>query len=171
MSNGVPISECQRDPGNLVIDTNLRRRLERLADGLIPEADGMPAPSSVGIAAGQLDSVLASRPDLAAGIRRALEAAGDVRDPISWLEGLRAEDPAAHDDLVIAVVAGYYMHPDVKRLLGYPGQVPQQVSVDGFPVYLREGLLERVYERGPDLPPDAAARPFGVTVLGGDAGS
>ena len=136
-------------PGYVVIDANLRHRLERLADGLIPEADGMPAPSSVGIAAGQLDSVLASRPDLAEGVRRALESACDVQDPIGWLEGLRAEDPAAHNDLVTAVVAGYYMHPDVKRLLGYPGQVPQQVSIDGFPAYLREGLLERVYERGP----------------------
>ncbi len=67
-------------------------------------------------------------------------------------------DPAAHDDLVTAVVAGYYMHPDVKRLLGYPGQVPQQVSIDGFPAYLSEGLLERVYERGPIYRPTPPPR-------------
>ena len=32
---------------------------------------------------------------------------------------------------------------------GYPGQAPQPVSVAGFPDYVNEGLLERVYERGP----------------------
>ncbi len=55
----------------------------------------------------------------------------------------------AHDALVTAVVAGYYLHPDVRRLLGYPGQVAQEVDIDGFPDYVDEGLLERVYERGP----------------------
>jgi hypothetical protein len=136
-------------PTDLGIDVSLRGRLARLADGLIPQTGGMPSPSSVDIGGRQLDVVLASRPDLAAGIRGALEAADEVQDPIGWLEGLRTRDPSAHDALVTAVVAGYYMHPDVKRLLAYPGQVPQVVSIDGFPDYLSEGLLERVYERGP----------------------
>lgn len=131
------------------IDETLRERLARVADGLIPETDGMPAPSSLDIGGRQLDIVLGSRPDLAAGLRRALEAAGDVTDPIGWVEALRSEDTAGYEALVTVVVAGYYMHPDVKRLLGYPGQVPQEVSVDGFPDYVNEGLLERVYERGP----------------------
>ena len=62
---------------------------------------------------------------------------------------VRAEDPSAYDALVTAVVAGYYLHPEVKRLLGYPGQVPEAVRVDTYPDYVDEGLLERVYERGP----------------------
>ena len=130
-------------------DETLRERLARVADGLIPEADGMPAPSSVDIGGRQLDVVIGSRPDLAGDLRGALEAAGDVQDPIGWVEALRNEDAAGYDALVTVVVAGYYMHPDVMRLLGYPGQVPQTVSVDGFPDYANEGLLERVYERGP----------------------
>ena len=137
------------DGTGLGIDESLRERLVKVAGGLIPEADGMPAPSSVEIGGHQLDLVLASRPDLAAGIRLALEAAHDLNDPISWLETLRTEDPSSCDALVTAVVAGYYMQPDVKRLLGYPGQSPQPVSVGSFPDYLNEGLLERVYERGP----------------------
>ena len=127
----------------------LRERLARVADGLIPEADGMPAPSEVDIGGRQLDIVLASRPDLAESLRRALAGAADVDDAIAWVEELRARDPDAYDALVTAVVAGYYMHPRVMRLLGYPGQVPQEVSVDGYPDYVDEGLLERVYERGP----------------------
>jgi hypothetical protein len=131
------------------IDETLRRRLARVADGLIPEADGMPAPSSLDIGGRQLDAVIGSRPDLADDLRRALEAAADVHDPIGWLEALRGEDTPGYESLITVVVAGYYMHPDVKRLLGYPGQVPQQVSVEAFPEYLNAGLLERVYDRGP----------------------
>ena len=72
-----------------------------------------------------------------------------MRSAIAWVDELRARDPVAYDALVTVVVAGYYMHPEVMRLLGYPGQVPQEVSVDGYPAYVEEGLLERVYERGP----------------------
>jgi hypothetical protein len=127
----------------------LRERLARVADGLIPEGDGMPAPSSIDIGGRQLDVVLASRPDLAGEVRRALEAAGEVEDAIAWVEALRSEDPAAYDALVTAIVAGYYLHPEVMRLLRYPGQVAQPVSPDTYPAYVDEGLLERVYERGP----------------------
>lgn len=133
----------------MTLDDHLRTRLALLADGLIPEADGMPAPSSVDVGGRQLDFVLASRPDLADGLRRALEAAGAVPDPIAWLASLHAGDPQAHEALVVGVVAGYYLHPEVQRRLGYPGQVAQEVRVDRFPDYVDEGLLERVYERGP----------------------
>lgn len=70
----------------MTIPAPLRELLAGLADGLIPGADGMPAPGELGIAGAQLDLVLASRPDL---------------------------EPA------------------------------------GLPDYVEEGLLERVYERGP----------------------
>lgn len=131
------------------LDERLRGRLEAVADGLIPATDGMPAPSSVEIGGRQLDLVLASRPDLEEDLCRALETAGDVDDAIAWLAALQVGDPAGHDALVLAVVAGYYLRPEVQRLLGYPGQVAQEVSVAALPDYVHEGLLERVYERGP----------------------
>ena len=131
------------------IDERLRARLAVVADGLIPRGDGMPAASSVDIGGRQLDAVLASRPDLTDAIRRALEAAVDVEDPIGWIEALGADDPSACEALVTAVVGGYYLHPEVKRLLGYPGQVAEPVHVDRLPDYAEEGLLERVYARGP----------------------
>jgi hypothetical protein len=131
------------------IEAALRARLARLADGLIPETDGMPAPSRIDICGRQLDVVLASRPDLRDDLRRALGTGGEFEDAIAWVESLRSRDPAGYDALVTTIVAGYYMHPDVMRLLGYPGQVPQEVSVDPYPAYVDEGLLERAYERGP----------------------
>ena len=128
---------------------HLRVRLARIADGLIPGTEEMPAPGSLDVGGRQLDRVLASRPDLAEALRRALEAAGDAGDPIAWVEGLAAGDPQAHEALVTAVVAGYYLHPDVQQRLGYPGQVGEVARVDDYPDFIHEGQLERVLERGP----------------------
>jgi hypothetical protein len=141
----------------VTLDERLRGRFAAIADVLIPEGDGMPAPSSVELGGRQLDLVLASRPDLELDLRRGLEAAAGVESPIAWLGTLAAEDPPAHDALVLAVCAGYYLHPAVQQLLGYPGQVAEEVSVAALPEYVHEGLLERVYERGPiyrPTPPD-----------------
>ena len=109
----------------------------------------MPAPGSLDIGGRQLDLVLASRPDLADALRRALEAAGDAGDPIAWVESLAVRDPSAHEALVTAIVAGYYLHPAVQRRLGYPGQLGEVVRVDAYPDFIAEGQLERVLERGP----------------------
>jgi hypothetical protein len=134
---------------DLALGELLRARLVRIADGLIPGTETMPAPGSLDIGGRQLDIVLASRPDLADGVRRALEAAGDADDPLAWVERLAEADPPAHDALVTAIVAGYYLHREVQRQLGYPGQVADVVRADSYPEYVHEGLLERVYERGP----------------------
>jgi hypothetical protein len=128
---------------------HLRARLARIADGLIPGTEEMPAPGSLDIGAHQLDVVLASRPDLAGGLRRALEAAGDADDPIAWVERLAISDPLAHEALVTVVVAGYYLHPEVQQRLGYPGQAGEVVRIDSYPDFVYEGQLERVLERGP----------------------
>jgi hypothetical protein len=127
----------------------LRARLAQIADGLIPGTDAMPAPSSLDVGGRQLDFVLASRPDLANDLRRALEAAHDADDPIAWVKRLAGADSSAHEALVTTIVAGYYVHPEVQRRLGYPGQIGEVVRVDSYPDYVHDGLLERVYERGP----------------------
>ena len=101
---------------------HLRARLARIADGLIPGTEDMPAPGSLDIGGRQADLVLASRPDLAEGLRRALEAGDDAGDPIAWVERLASTDPPAHAALVTVVVAGYDLHPEVQQRLGYPGR-------------------------------------------------
>jgi hypothetical protein len=115
-----------------------------------PHADvGFTGDELAMIGGRQLDLVLASRPDLAGALRRALEAAGDAGDPIAWVESLAVRDPSAHEALVTATVAGYYLHPTVQRRLGYPGQLGEVVRVDAYPDFISEGQLERVLERGP----------------------
>lgn len=128
-------------------DQDLRDRLTRIADVLIPATGEMPAPSDIDIGGRQLDVVLASRPDLRADLRRALETPGT--DALAHVRALAAADLPAHDALVTAVIAGYYLHRAVQRRLGYPGQVGEEVRVDTYPDYAHEGQLERVLERGP----------------------
>ncbi len=129
----------------MTFDRQQRDRLAWIADGLIPGTDEMPAPSSIDIGGRQLDVVLGSRPDLAEDLRRALEVP-DSGDAVAWLDLL---DGKARDALVTVVIAGYYLHRDVQRRLGYPGQIGDVVKVDSYPVYAHEGQLERVLDRGP----------------------
>jgi hypothetical protein len=130
------------------VDADLRDRLRRFADELIPAAHGMPAASEVGVADRQLDRVLAARPDLAAPLARAL-AEADPADRDASIDRLRERDREAHDALLLVVAGGYYIDPGVRRLLGYDGQQPIEVRPEIIPNYVEEGLIEPLLERGP----------------------
>lgn len=125
-----------------------RTWLASVADLLIPASEVMPAASSVDIGGVQLDHVLRARPDLQPHLRRGWMACIGLSAEES-VDLLPQLDPAAYDAVRIAVAGGYYMHEQVRALLGYTGQQPRQVRVDQIPEYVEEGLLERVLERGP----------------------
>ena len=131
-----------------VVDGDLRERLRRFADALIPAAHGMPAASDVGVADGQLDKVLRVRPDLAEPLARAL-AMADPADYEASLARLSEGDRPAHDALLLVVVGGYYTDAGVRSRLGYDGQQPVEVRPEIIPNYVEEGLIEPLLERGP----------------------
>ena len=141
-----------------VSDTT-RRALEAIGGHLIPEAHGMPSAATMGVGTTQLDIVLASRPDLAPLLERALAtvALDDIDEFVSSLE---SEDPEAHGAVTLAIVAGYYMHPSVHELIGYAGQVPKDAQRLGEREIYQEGLMDlaaRVIERGPIYRPTPTA--------------
>lgn len=128
-----------------------RRALETVGDYLIPEAHGMPAASAMEVGTHQLDVVLASRPDLAPHLERALSDA-DLADVAGFVAALETGDPEGYGAVTLAVVAGYYMHPEVHALIDYPGQVPRDVQRIGEREIYQEGLMDlaqRVLDRGP----------------------
>ena len=138
------------------VSDNTRRALEVIGDCLIPEAHGMPAASTMDVGTSQLDIVLASRPDLAPTLERALGATtlGNVTldSVVGFVAELEASDPDGYDAVTLTIVAGYYMHPEIHRLIGYPGQVPKDVQRMGEREIYQEGLMElaeKVIERGP----------------------
>ena len=123
-----------------------RATLARLADVLVAEGGGMPAASAVGVAGDLLDRCLAAAPVLAGPLAALLDGACD-EDPDPYLRRLAAARPEAFDVLATAVVGAYYLSPEVRARIGYPGQAPSPLSVAAEPDYLE--MLERVYERHP----------------------
>jgi hypothetical protein len=115
-----------------------RERLAELADQLIPAEDGMPSASEAGAVGEWLDAVLAARPEFAAPL-------AGLSTSVEPIESLPERDPAGWGVLTAAVVAAYYMNPDVCARVGYAGQRAIPFDPDA-PDYV--DLLESVKGRG-----------------------
>jgi hypothetical protein len=130
----------------------------QLADVLIPEAEGMPSATRAQVHTRWVDDALRARPDLLAGLRQSLGLASG--HPAEEAVELINRDHSTVFDALGTVTAGaYFLNPEVKQLIGYPGQLPQPV-VDDVESYL--DLLGNVVERGPiyrEAPAAAAASP------------
>ena len=142
------VRSSQRTAALSEVPDECRAWLGGIADILIPSGGTMPAASQVGVAGRQLDLVLRARPDLQPHLLRAWVTTAGSR-PQEALDAVRDLDTEGYDAVRIVVAGGYYIHPDVRQLLGYTGQQPKVVRVDQIPEYVEEGLLERVMERGP----------------------
>jgi hypothetical protein len=129
------------------LDPQDRQLFARLADILIPEAEGMPAASAVGIERELLDRVLNYRPDLRVTLMELLRDARG-RDPVETLARLAETDPAGFRALGLIAAGGYYISPVVRDLIGYPGQVRAGYDPDAIPDYVANGMLDRVVGRG-----------------------
>jgi hypothetical protein len=125
-----------------------RERLGALADALIPAGAGMPSATEAGAVGEWLDAVLAARPDLAVPLG-GLAAATAGMEAAEAIAALPTHDPAAWAAFTTAVPAAYFMNPEVRARLGYPGQQAVPIDPDAPPDYLEDGLLESVMARGP----------------------
>jgi hypothetical protein len=134
------------------IDPKLRETFRAIADILIPAAEGMPAASEVGVHEGPLDQVLALRPDIAERLLRGLRAAAG-RQPREAAEALNKGDAEALSAIGLAASAAYYMQPQVRKLIGYPGQENRPANPEETPEYVANGMLQQVIDRGPIYKP------------------
>jgi hypothetical protein len=116
-----------------------RERLAELADQLIPAEGDMPSASQAGAVGEWLDAVLAARPEYGP----PLEGLAASSEPFDTLP---ERDPAGWTALTAAVVAAYYINPDVCEKVGYAGQRAIPFDPDA-PDYL--DLLESVKARPP----------------------
>jgi hypothetical protein len=128
------------------LDAGRRAAFTAVANRLIPAAHGMPSAGGV-VGDARLRFVLNARPDLLEPLMAALRPGlGD--DPSARLAVLEREEPDHHAVLVLAVVSGYYTDGEVRRRLGYPGQLAKQINAWRYPEYLEGGLIEKVLARG-----------------------
>ncbi|MDE3100618.1 MAG: hypothetical protein KGJ98_00120 [Chloroflexota bacterium] len=133
-------------PTAVPVGEDLRRTLAALAD-VVLEEPGLPAPSSVDVQGELLDRTLADRPDLRAPLTDLLAAAAG-KDPAAEVRRLQRDDPRAFIVLANVVAGAYYMHPDVKKIIGYPGQTPRYSEEDPAEEARLRELLRPVIERG-----------------------
>jgi hypothetical protein len=135
-----------------VLTEDDRRRYGELADVLVPSAEGMPSASQAEVHTHWVDEALRARPDLRVGLRQALDlTAGQPAE--AAVEMLNAQHSPVFDALGTVTAGAYFLNPEIRRLIGYPGQVPQPI-VDDVDTYV--DLLEHVVDRGPiyrDVPP------------------
>lgn len=131
-----------------LIDDSRRATFAGIADVLIPALEGMPAASEVDVHGKMLDHVIALRPDLAENLLRGLDAARG-KDAATAANDLNTTDAAALSAIGLAASAGYYMTPQVRALIGYPGQQSKpDTDPDATPEYVANGMLQKVIDRG-----------------------
>lgn len=138
--------------GALPPDASERGLLAELADRLIPPAPGRLSASEAGIAGSLLAAIEEHVPERMALLRAVVGRAG--RDgPGAALAGLKAEDLAAYDAFCETIAAAYFMAPDVRAGVGFPGRVAVPARADAaemadllLPV-LEAGFAPRGYPR------------------------
>jgi hypothetical protein len=122
--------------------------LDRLGDLLIPGSGERPSVSEADDRRVWLTRALSVRPDLVDHLRRALRAAGSS-DSLATIEDSLEDDSEALEALTTVVAARYYMNPDVKGLIGYPGQGGREGASPNETWERAVDMLERVANRGP----------------------
>jgi hypothetical protein len=134
-----------------------RAVLLAVADILIPGAGENPKASAAPGYEAWLERSVAARAD-------SLEALSQILDALAGSVGTdldkRLRDLHAADDgrfhLLSSVVAGaYLMVPEVRRLIGYPGQHASPPRIDEAADELSDGILDPVIGRGPIYVPAA----------------
>jgi hypothetical protein len=128
-------------------DADRRAVLASVADVLIPKGDGMPSASEAGVAARWLDEVLRLRPDFGPPLAAVLDNMKGV-DPAAAVTRVRADDPAGFGVLAEVVAGGYFLNPEVRSAIGYPGQQSVPIQHEEPPDYEQDGLIASVIARG-----------------------
>jgi choline dehydrogenase-like flavoprotein len=157
-----------------MLDVAGRDIFTRLADALIPAANGMPSAGELDLGGRWLDRALAARPDLESPLTRVL-AAAEGPEADAEVRRLHEEDSEGFSALATLAAGAYTMHAKVRKRLGYPGQKANPPLPDEAEYYL-EGLLPPLPE-----PPEPVAqaqirrtngeRPDVLVVGAGAAGS
>lgn len=127
---------------------DLRMAFAAIADLLIPAYKKYPSATSVGVHEKMLDDVLAFRPDLTEAFLRGVTAI-DTAALSDSVNTLYKADPEAFNAISLVASGGYYMTPEVRAVLGYPGQESVPYNAHEVPDFLLDHRLENVSRRGP----------------------
>lgn len=133
------------------LDEEQFQTLILIADVLIGETEIDPLPSSLETMRKSLEIAVAARTRNVSAVYRILGTISGYQDHKSLDGALRALSKSDPDDfqLISSIVAGaYFMLPEIKVLIGYPGQVRDFPKVDDAFNDLEDGILDPVIARG-----------------------
>lgn len=130
------------------LSSEQRATFAAVADLLIPAYKKYPSATSVGVHEKMLDDVLGFRPDLVDAFLRGVVAI-DSTNLSASVNTLYKADPEAFNAISLAASGGYYMTPEVRQVLGYPGQESVPYDAHEVPDFLMNHRLENVSRRGP----------------------
>ena len=131
-----------------MITSAQRAVLADLADILIPAGDGLPSASQAAAANHGLDDVLVALPEVEAPLIALLDGLRGA-DPGVAMATLQTADPSGFDLLCTVVAGAYFLNPEVRQAIGYPGQQAVPIVPEDPPDYEQDGLLASVIGRGP----------------------
>jgi hypothetical protein len=124
--------------------------LMRIADTLIPESGPNPRASDAREFGPYLQLALAARADVFDAVVKAVNDLADVadHDMHDALKKMWANDKFTFDPLSSIIAGAYFMTPQVKGLIGYPGQHRDPAGLEDAANELETGILEPVLDRG-----------------------
>ncbi|MBA8958424.1 hypothetical protein ACVH9Z_15855 [Rhodococcus opacus] len=136
-------------PPRPLTDSELTTLL-RIADCLIPASGENPAASDADGYLRYLNLALAARADVFDAVLSAVDQAAGLHgdDLRAELERMWAEDKFTFDPLSSILAGAYFMTPQVKALIGYPGQHRDAAGFEDAANELETGILDPVLERG-----------------------
>ncbi len=145
----------QFDTAPVEITDEQRSVLAGLADQMIPAGGGLPAASEAGVTGRYLDDVLRARPDLAEPLAQTLDAVAGML-PGAAIARLKDSDATGWTVLTSVVGGGYFMNPEIREAIGYPGLEVRPIDPDDED-WNADGLLDSVKARGPVYRPTPGA--------------
>lgn len=122
-----------------------RELVLRVADVLIPPNATMPGLRAADPAGEWLSRACVARADLLADLTDALNELAEHPDLPSALRHLHSEARVTFDVIANLVAGAYYLIPEIRALLGYPGQVrnpaPLELASDELSDEIFEGAM------------------------------
>ena len=106
-------------------------RFSALCNVILPASGPMPAAGSLDLAKRELALVRKLRPGLEAALLRLLAQCPESVTP-GWFDDCAGKCPEDCRQVVTLVCAAYYLHPEVRRILNYPGQRALTLPRGGF---------------------------------------
>jgi hypothetical protein len=119
----------------------------KLANLLVPGDGDMPSAGDAGVVEDGILKVIESCPRLLISLRRGLDSARDAQS-LDEMKNALEGDEAAWVALTTATSGAYFLNPEVRRLLGYPGPMAHPMDPNETLRDVEDGLLDGVAHRG-----------------------